>query len=78
MLGARWPAIVSFALVGGVWADRLPRTPVMLASDLFRAVAVLALAFIPGTPSTLGLAGFVFAVGAGELPRQPGLPDGAA
>ena len=57
VLGARWLAIVSFALVGGVWADRLPRTFVMRASDLFRAVAVMALAFIPGTPSTLVLAG---------------------
>jgi len=71
VLGARWLAIVSFALVGGVWADRLPRTFVMRASDLFRAVAVMALAFIPGTPSTLVLAGFVFAVGAGEAFFRP-------
>jgi MFS family permease len=31
-------AIVAFVLIGGVWADRLPRNRVMIASDLVRFV----------------------------------------
>lgn len=39
---------VAFLVIGGVWADRLPRQLVMLASDLVRALgqAFLALVFI--------------------------------
>ncbi|MFI5100336.1 MAG: MFS transporter, partial [Actinomycetes bacterium] len=43
VLAARWAALVLFAVVGGVWADRLPRTLVMRAADAFRMVAVLGL-----------------------------------
>ncbi len=35
---------VAFMLVGGVWADRLPRRLVMIGSDLVRAVAQVGLA----------------------------------
>jgi len=35
---------VAFYLVGGVWADRLPRQVVMLASDLVRAAQQLIVA----------------------------------
>lgn len=35
---------VAFMVVGGVWADRLPRKLVMIGSDLVRAAAQLALA----------------------------------
>ena len=37
------PSVV-FLLIGGVWADRLPRRAVMVAADLIRAVAQLTLA----------------------------------
>jgi MFS family permease len=37
---------VAFLLVGGVWADRLPRRQVMIASDLVRAGAQLVLAVV--------------------------------
>ena len=37
---------VAFLLVGGVWADRLPRRQVMIASDLVRAGAQLMLAVV--------------------------------
>ncbi|CAB4846245.1 unannotated protein [freshwater metagenome] len=71
VLGARWLAIVLFALVGGVWADRLPRRLVMMGADLFRAVAVGSLAFLPGTPPVALLAMLVFVVGAGEAFFRP-------
>lgn len=42
---------VVFLLAGGVWADRLPRNLVMLASDAVRAVVQLWLAFLLFTGS---------------------------
>src|SRR4029079_1596420 len=38
VLGAATLPMIAFLLIGGVWADRLPRHRVMLASDLVRAV----------------------------------------
>ncbi len=38
VLGAHALALAAFALVGGVWADRLPRRAVMIAADLVRLV----------------------------------------
>jgi DHA3 family tetracycline resistance protein-like MFS transporter len=73
ILGARWLAIVLFALVGGVWADRLPRRAVMVGADAFRAVAVAAIAVWPGGPPLPVLALAVFAVGAGEAFFRPAL-----
>ena len=37
VLGAVWLGRAVFILIGGVWADRLPRRMVMLASDVVRA-----------------------------------------
>jgi DHA3 family tetracycline resistance protein-like MFS transporter len=71
VLGARWLAIVTFALVGGVWADRLPRRLVMMAADIFRAAAIGALALLPFTPSVWLLAALVFLVGSGEAFFRP-------
>jgi MFS family permease len=70
VLGARWLAIVAFALVGGVWADRLPRRAVMMGADVFRFVAVAALVVAPAPPVWV-LAALVFAVGAGEAFFRP-------
>ncbi|MGO9761858.1 MAG: MFS transporter [Solirubrobacteraceae bacterium] len=39
VFGAQAAALVLFVLFGGVWADRLPRQRVMLASDAVRCVA---------------------------------------
>lgn len=49
VIGAQSAALVAFLLLGGVWADRLPRHRMMLATDICRAalhgaVAVLILA----------------------------------
>ncbi len=71
ILGARWLAILLFALVGGVWADRLPRKAVMAAADLGRALVVGAIAVWPGGPPLGALALAVFAVGAGEAFFRP-------
>lgn len=71
VLGVRWLSIVLFALVGGVWADRLPRRLVMMAADLFRAVAVGLLALAPFQPPVWALALLVFFVGAGEAFFRP-------
>jgi DHA3 family tetracycline resistance protein-like MFS transporter len=71
ILGARWLAILVFALVGGVWADRLPRRTVMMVADLFRAFVVAGIALWPGGPPLSVLAVAVFAVGAAEAFFRP-------
>jgi predicted MFS family arabinose efflux permease len=71
VLGARWLAVVLFALIGGVWADRLPRKLVMITADFARFIAVAALALFPGTPHVAWLALLVFLVGAGEAFFRP-------
>ncbi len=79
VLGARVVAIVVFALIGGVWADRLPRRHVMMGADLFRAVTILILFAVPGQPPIALLAVIVFLVGGGEAFFRPAetalLPD---
>jgi predicted MFS family arabinose efflux permease len=51
VLAARMVPVVLFLLVGGVWADRLPRHLVMLGSDVGRGVVqgVLAVLLLTGT-----------------------------
>lgn len=71
VLSARFAALVAFSLVGGVWADRLPRRAVMMAADGFRAVAVLGLALVPGDVPVGWLATLTFMVGAGEAFFRP-------
>jgi len=45
ILGARILSSVLLGLVGGVWADRLPRKYVMLGADIYRALLMLGLVF---------------------------------
>lgn len=73
VLAARFAALVLFALLGGVWADRLPRVRLMRAADLLRLVALagLAVAATLGEPGVGVLAGLVFVVGAGEAFFRP-------
>jgi MFS family permease len=55
---------VLFALFAGVWVDRLPRRPVLIASDLGRAllIATIPLAAIPGYLSFAHLLVVIFAM----------------
>lgn len=71
VLGARWLALVLFVLLGGVYADRLPRKLVMMGSDAFRGVTVLGLALTPGHVPLWVLVGLVFLVGGGEAFFRP-------
>jgi len=71
VLAARWMALVLFVVLGGVYADRLPRKLVMMGSDAFRGVAVLALALTPGEVPVVALAALTFLVGGGEAFFRP-------
>lgn len=72
VLAARTAALVLFALLGGVWADRLPRVRVLIGADAVRLVAVLGLVLLmTGTTSTAALAALTFVVGAGEAFFRP-------
>jgi len=67
VLGARVLAAILFSPVAGVWSDRLRRTHVMIAADLFRAALVFSLVFlaITSTPFWI-LALVVFLMGVGD------------
>ena len=72
VLAARTAALVLFALLGGVWADRLPRVRVLIGADAVRLVAVVGLVLVmTGTTSTAALATLTFLVGAGEAFFRP-------
>jgi MFS family permease len=72
VLAARFAALVLFALLGGVWADRLPRVRLMRAADLLRLLAVGGIAAAAaGEPPVALLASLVFLVGAGEAFFRP-------
>src|SRR5216684_1374799 len=64
---------VAFYLVGGVWADRLPRQVVMLSSDLVRAVQQLIVGalLITGTARMWHLVGGAIVYGVGAAFFQP-------
>lgn len=51
VLGAHAAALVTFLLIGGVWADRLPRHRVMLVTDLIRGALHTLLAVLILTDS---------------------------
>ena len=51
VLGAQMLPLVTFLLIGGVWADRLPKAKLMIATDIVRAAlhALLALLIFTGS-----------------------------
>lgn len=72
VLAARFASLVLFALLGGVWADRLPRVRVLIGADLSRLLAALGLALVvSGHTGVEVLAPLVFLVGAGEAFFRP-------
>ena len=72
VLAARFASLVLFALLGGVWADRLPRVQVLIGADVSRLIAVLGLAAVMTSDTSLAvLAPLVFIVGAGEAFFRP-------
>ncbi len=71
VLAARFTTLALFVLLGGVFADRLPRRQVMIAADAARFVSVGALALSLPHVSVPVLAAMVAVVGAGEAFFQP-------
>jgi DHA3 family tetracycline resistance protein-like MFS transporter len=71
VLVGRSLALVLFLLVGGVYADRLPRTRMMVGADAVRAVAVLGLALSPAHVPLAVLGALTFFVGGGEAFFRP-------
>ncbi len=75
VIGATTIPFAIFALLGGVWADRLPRHRVMLASDLVRMVsqALAALLLLTGDAEVWQLAALGVAFGTADAFFMPAL-----
>ncbi len=73
VLAAQSIPLVLLALVGGVWADRLPRGAIMVASDLVRAAVQLSAAalLLSGTVQIWQLAALAACHGAAEAFFRP-------
>jgi MFS family permease len=73
VLAANAASLAVFVLVGGVWADRLPRRTVMLAADSIRLVVqgLIAALLIAGGLSVLLLAALQVVYGAAEAFFRP-------
>ncbi len=76
ILAARVAAGTLFMLIGGVWADRLPRKWIMIGADSFRAAICLVLLFVSAHDMPLWAIGLlVFLMGLGD---SFGAPAGSA
>ncbi|HEY8921365.1 MAG TPA: MFS transporter [Candidatus Limnocylindria bacterium] len=73
VFAAFFAAYVSFVLVGGVWADRLPRQLVMVAADLVRGVVqvIIGLLLLTGEAHVWQIAIGVAVYGAASAFFQP-------
>lgn len=73
VLAAQSLPLAALALVGGVWADRLPRATLMVASDLIRATvqAAAAALLFTGTAQVWHLAGLAALHGSAEAFFRP-------
>ena len=73
VLAAQSLPLAALALVGGVWADRLPRQKVMVASDLVRAAVqgVAAVLLLSGSAQVWHLALLAALHGAAEAFFRP-------
>ena len=75
VLAAEAVPLVALLLVGGVWADRLPRVRVMLAADVASAAGqgVMALLLITGNARVWQLAALAAVAGAADAFHTPAL-----
>jgi len=75
VLAARAVPLVLFLLVGGVWADRLPRRLVMIGSDVVRGIcqAVFATILIMGVGGVPAIMVIMFVYGTAEAFFRPAL-----
>jgi MFS family permease len=72
ILAARLLSGTLLMLVGGVWADRLPRKWIIIGSDSFRALIALVLVLVSANHLPLWAIGLlVFLMGAGDAFGQP-------
>jgi MFS family permease len=73
VLAAESLPLVTFVLVGGVWADRLPRQMVMLVSDVIRGAvqATLAVLLLTGAAELWQIAVLVAIYGSAQAFFQP-------
>ena len=73
VLGAQALTLVTLLLFGGVWADRLPRQRIMIATDLVRAAlhALLAVLIFSGTVAIWQLVVIEAGYGAAQAFFQP-------
>ena len=73
VLGARVLPIVLFVLVGGVWADRLPRHHVIVASNIVRAAgqALLGVLLLTGVAEIWQIAALQVVHGAATAFSRP-------
>jgi hypothetical protein len=73
VLAAGIVPFVALVLVGGVWADRLPRQRVMIASDVVRGLlhALLAVLILNGSATVAEIVGIEVAFGAARAFFQP-------
>jgi MFS family permease len=75
VLAARTVPLVAFLLAGGVWADRLPRRALMVATDLIRfgAHGLMAALLIAGEPGIWALAALAAIAGAASAFFNPAI-----
>ena len=75
VLAARTIPLVAFLLVGGVWADRLPRRALMVTTDLIRFAAhgLMAALLIAGSPSVWAIAALAGIAGAASAFFNPAI-----
>jgi MFS family permease len=75
VLAARTVPLVAFLLAGGVWADRLPRRALMVATDLIRVGAhgLMAALLIAGEPGIWALAALAAIAGAASAFFNPAI-----
>jgi MFS family permease len=73
VLAAHALPLVGFVLIGGVWADRLPRHRLMLGTDVVRAVlhGLLAILIFIGTPPIWAIVAIEIGFGSAEAFFRP-------